>query len=67
MSVEELQRIVDQASPTERLYLKAYLRIAELREDPAHADRLADRVNAPATVALDDLESLHRTLADRGL
>jgi len=67
MSVEELQRVVDEASPTERLYLKAYLRIAELREQPEHSARLADRVNDPATVGLDDLESLHRTLADRGL
>lgn len=69
MSVEELKRTVDQATPDERLFLRAYLKLKARENDPEIAKKLADahrRIEAGHYATLDDLLAMDEQLIREG-
>ena len=70
MSRAELIEIVDQTSPEDRVFLRAYiehLARAGNPEDGRELDRRLDSMRAGNEVTLDDARKLHDALAARGL
>ena len=70
MSRAELIAIVDQASPEDRLFLRAYIEHLARIADPENGrdlDARLERMRAGTEVSLDDARKLHDTLSAQGL
>jgi hypothetical protein len=70
MSRAELIAIVDQASPEDRLFLRAYIEHLARAADPENGRDLDDRLErmrAGNEISLDDARKLHDSLSAQGL
>ncbi len=69
MSVAELKRTVDEATPEERKFLVAYAKLQARESDPEVAKQLAEahkRIEAGAFVSLDELIARDSQLRQSG-
>jgi hypothetical protein len=70
MSRAELIAIVDQASPEDRLFLRAYIEHLARNSDPDNGRDLDERLEgmrAGTEISLEDARKLHDSLSAQGL
>ena len=66
MSNQQLMEVVDRSTEEERIFLRAYLDHVERRDDPAHREELARRIDHGTYFTLEEVEAMHRKLEAQG-